>query len=105
MYRFILYFCSTNDTIMRKYSYCSICIILLFTGRLFGQNPKKTLLTQPTQEKIVIDGKFDEKVWSTANVAADFLMISPDNGKVIAPEKKTEVRVVYDNEAIYIAAK
>jgi hypothetical protein len=90
---------------MPKNYHYFICVILLLTGKLFGQNPKKTLLTQFTKEKIIIDGKFDEKAWETANLATDFLMVSPDNGKVIAPEKKTEVRVVYDNEAVYIAAK
>lgn len=90
---------------MPKYYYYFICVILLFTGKIFGQNPKKTLLTQFTKEKITIDGKFDEKVWATANVATDFVMVSPDNGKPIDETKKTEVRVVYDNEAVYIAAK
>jgi hypothetical protein len=90
---------------MPKHNYYVLCVILLFTGRVFSQNPKKTLVTQATKEKIIIDGKFDESIWATANVATDFLMVSPDNGRVIAPEKKTEVRVVYDNEAIYVAAK
>jgi hypothetical protein len=88
---------------MPKYYF--ICAILLFTGKVFSQNPKKTLVTQAIKEKIIIDGKFDESVWATANVATDFLMVSPDNGKVIPPEKKTEVRLVYDNEAVYVAAK
>lgn len=88
---------------MPKYSYISVCIVLLFAGRLFGQ--KKSLLTEFTKEKITIDGRFDEKVWATANTASDFVMIFPDNGKPITPERKTEVKVVYDNEAIYIAAK
>ncbi|WP_445453846.1 DUF5916 domain-containing protein [Flavobacterium sp. 25HG05S-40] len=90
---------------MPKYYYYPLYVILLFIGNVFSQNPKKTLVTQVTKEKISIDGKFDEAVWATANVATDFVMIFPDNGKPIAPEKKTEVRVVYDNEAIYIAAK
>jgi hypothetical protein len=90
---------------MPNYYYYYICVMLLFTGTVLGQNPKKTLLTQSTKEKIIIDGKFDEKIWATANVATDFLMVSPDNGKVIDHAKKTEVRVVYDNEAIYVAAK
>ena len=89
---------------MPKYHYYSLCAILLFAANVFSQNPKKTLVTQSTKEKITIDGKFDEEAWKTANTATDFLMIFPDNGKVIAPEKKTEVKVVYDNEAIYIAA-
>jgi hypothetical protein len=90
---------------MPKYCYSLTCAMLLFAGIVLGQNPKKTLVTQSIAEKITIDGKFDEAIWATANVATDFLMVSPDNGKVIAPEKKTEVKVVYDNEAIYIAAK
>lgn len=80
-------------------------VMLFITGIALGQAPKKTLLTHSTTEKITIDGKFDEKVWATANIATDFLMISPDNGRVQAPEKKTEVRLVYDNDAIYVAAK
>ena len=90
---------------MPKYYHCFICVILLSTGKLFGQNQKKTLVTQSTKEKIIIDGKFDENVWSTANIATDFVMIFPENGKPIAEEKRTEVKVIYDNEAIYIAAK
>ena len=88
---------------MSKYSYITICVVLLFTSMLFGQ--KKSLLTQFTNEKITIDGKFDETVWTTANTASDFVMIFPDNGKPIADERKTEVKVVYDNDAIYVAAK
>lgn len=65
---------------------------------------KKTLTTQFTKEKIVIDGKFDEQVWKTANIATDFFMIAPDNGKPASKERQTEVKVVYDNTAIYVAA-
>src|SRR6218665_1594998 len=90
---------------MRHYLPYFLCMVLLFSSKSFSQNPKKTLITQPTKEKIVIDGKFDESIWATANVATDFQMIFPDNGKPITPEKRTEVRVVYDNEAIYVAAK
>ena len=87
---------------MPKYSCYFICIILLFTSNMFGQ--KKTLQTQFTDEKITIDGKLDEKVWKSAQTATDFLMVAPYNGVPIPPEKKTEVKVVYTNEAIYVAA-
>ena len=87
---------------MPKYSCYFICIILLFTGKMFGQ--KKTLQTQFTDEKITIDGKFDEAVWKSAQIATDFVMVAPYNGVPIPPEKKTEVKVVYTNEAIYVAA-
>ena len=87
---------------MPKYSCYFICIILLFTSNMFGQ--KKTLQTQFTDEKITIDGKLDEKVWKSAQTATDFVMVAPYNGVPIPPEKKTEVKVVYTNEAIYVAA-
>ncbi len=31
-------------------------------------------------------------------------MLEPDNGKLIDPEKRTDVRILYDNEAVYVAA-
>ena len=31
-------------------------------------------------------------------------MFEPDNGKPIAQEKKTEVKILYDNDAIYVGA-
>jgi len=75
---------------------------MLLTSMLFGQ--KKTLKTQFTDEKITIDGKFDEAVWKNAQIATDFVMIAPYNNVPILPEKKTDVKVVYTNEAIYVAA-
>lgn len=31
-------------------------------------------------------------------------MCEPDNGKPISPDKKTDAKIVYDNNAIYVAA-
>jgi hypothetical protein len=87
---------------MPKKSYLFLCAFLLFSGMVFSQ--KKTLQTRSTDTKITIDGKFDESVWKDAEVATDFVMINPDNGAPIAYEKRTEVKVVYDHTAIYIAA-
>ncbi|MFV8268523.1 DUF5916 domain-containing protein [Flavobacterium sp. GT2N3] len=55
-------------------------------------------------ENITIDAKINEQVWETAAVASDFIMFEPDNGKPISNDKKTEVKVLYDNNAIYISA-
>ena len=84
----------------------SILSIFFFLLTFFGfsQAPKKKLLTKFTSERIVIDGKLNEEVWKTAEVAKDFQMIAPDNGKPEEKSKRTEVKVVYDNEAIYVGA-
>jgi hypothetical protein len=87
---------------MSKYSYLYVCFFFLFINSLFGQ--KKVLQTLFTDEKITIDGKFDELAWGKAAIASDFVMINPDNGKSIPKEKRTEVKIVYNNDAVYIAA-
>ncbi|MBY0487758.1 MAG: carbohydrate binding family 9 domain-containing protein [Flavobacteriaceae bacterium] len=70
----------------------------------FSQVSKKSLQTKFSDEKISIDGKLNEEIWKNAAVATDFIMISPDNGKPELKERKSEIKVVYNNDAIYIAA-
>jgi hypothetical protein len=66
---------------------------------------EKTLFAKSTTETIIIDVKANEQAWITnANIATDFIMFEPDNGKPINENKKTEVKVLYDNDAIYISA-
>lgn len=76
--------------------------LLLFCTVIYGQ--KKSLQTKFTSEKITLDGKIDEAIWQSVPIATDFVMFQPDNGKAIPENKRTEVRVLYDNEAIYISA-
>lgn len=84
----------------------NLLFITLFFIYLIGysQAPKKTLHTKFSSEKITIDGKFNEEIWKTAEIATDFVMYTPDNGKPQSKETRTEVKIVYDNEAIYVAA-
>jgi Domain of unknown function (DUF5916)/Carbohydrate family 9 binding domain-like len=83
--------------------YSSILLFLLFTNiSLYSQ--KKTLQAKSTIEKIAIDGKINEEAWETAPIATDFIMYQPDNGKPISENKKTDVKVLYDNNAVYISA-
>ncbi len=65
---------------------------------------KKKITALKTQTNISIDGKLSEPEWQTAQTATDFIMFEPDNGQPLAHEKRTEVKVLYDNEGIYIGA-
>ena len=49
-----------------------------------------------------IDGKLDDAVWQLAPAATDFTQNSPNPGQPAG--QRTEVKVVYDNNAIYIGA-
>lgn len=75
---------------------------LLFFVLGFGQ--KKSLTTKLITEKITLNGKLDEAIWQSVPIAKDFVVFQPDNGKAVAENKRSEVRVLYDNEAIYIGA-
>ncbi len=55
-----------------------------------------------TNEKIILDGKLEEEVWNTAEVASDFWISFPVDDK--KSELKTEVRVAYDDQFFYVAA-
>lgn len=83
--------------------YSSILLFLVFIN-FSAYSQKKTLQAKSTVENIVIDGKINEEAWKTAPIATDFIMHEPDNGKPISENKKTEVKVLYDNTAIYISA-
>jgi hypothetical protein len=87
---------------MTKNSYVLTAIMLLIFTCSFGQ--RKTLFTNRIGEKITIDGKLTEDSWAFAEAATDFIMYNPDNGKPISPTKKTDVKVLYDNDAVYIGA-
>jgi len=80
-------------------------LLLFFTVSTFNiYSQKKTLQAKSIDSNIIIDGKINEDIWESAPVATDFIMFDPDNGKPISPDKKTEVKILYDNNAIYIAA-
>jgi hypothetical protein len=56
-----------------------------------------------TAETIRLDGRFDEAAWGTAQVATDFVQRGPDVGQ--PSTERTEVRVLYDDGAVYVAAR
>ena len=51
---------------------------------------------------IILDGRVDEAVWASAIPITDFTQQEPVEGGV--PSEKTEVRVVFDENNLYIAA-
>ncbi|MBG6060634.1 hypothetical protein IWX83_000399 [Flavobacterium sp. CG_9.1] len=87
---------------MSKLYFFTVILLLFFSFEIYSQ--KKTLQAKSTSENITIDGKMNERIWESAAIASDFIMFEPDNGKPISTDKKTEVKVLYDNDAIYISA-
>ncbi|MDN3493301.1 DUF5916 domain-containing protein [Winogradskyella bathintestinalis] len=79
-----------------------LCIILLSLN-LFSQN-KKTLHISRTVEAPKIDGVLDEDIWQNAEIATNFISFKPEIGETTSKEQRTEVRITYNDNAIYVAA-
>ncbi|MGH7443627.1 MAG: DUF5916 domain-containing protein [Longimicrobiales bacterium] len=52
---------------------------------------------------IELDGRLDESIWVTVTAATDFIQMEPTEGQPAL--QRTEVRVVYDDAALYIGAR
>ena len=103
-----------NIIMFRRVSLLIILLAVLATTPLSAgrkdrkDRPDNPLLKQKSITAIkidnppVIDGKLDDKQWMYADIADKFIQYSPFNG---SPSKyRTEVRVLYDNSAIYVGA-
>ena len=91
---------------MYKIATLFIIILLISNGikaQDINKNRKKISATRVnTPPKI--DGILDESVWSNIPIAKDFVMMRPNNGEKEPNTHKTEVKLVYDDEAIYVSA-
>ena len=75
-------------------------IILLFSlPNLLAQ---KEINATRVGEDMKIDGILNEAPWSKAQIVKDFTQITPDAGA--ASQHQTTVRVIYDNDALYVGA-
>ena len=86
---------------MRKFFFL---LPLLFAIVSNSQENKKNLRSVRISKAPVIDGVLDDDAWVNADVAKDFVMFRPSSGTPERENQKTEVRVVYDDEAIYFGA-
>ncbi|HUW92124.1 MAG TPA: DUF5916 domain-containing protein [Bacteroidales bacterium] len=83
-------------------------LFFTFSGRAAAQERQGIDL----QKKIInavradaaprIDGVPDDEIWQKGALATDFIMYNPYNG--ISSKYRTEVRILYDDDALYIGA-
>ena len=57
----------------------------------------------PARGSIRIDGRLDEPAWAAAPVTSTFTQIDPAEGQPAT--QRTEVRVLYDDEALYVGVR
>ena len=89
---------------MRSINYIATIIISLITTIVIAQENRKNIEALRVNNKPKIDGILNENVWKKALIAKDFRMWRPGNGDKIPNAYDTQVKVIYDDEAIYFGA-
>lgn len=86
--------------------FTAACLLAAFTvaGQATGTKEKivRKIPAVRTTEKIVIDGDIKDEAWKKAPLITDMVEWRPTFGKVESYENRTEMRILYDNTAIYI---
>jgi len=77
-------------------------LVFFFMGALNAQNPEKQYTPLKVLNPPKIDGLLEDEAWMKAAVISDMIQSMPQEGH--EPTQRTEVRVVYDDNAIYVAA-
>src|SRR3984893_3326917 len=66
-------------------------------------DPRPTARAALRQGEVAIDGRLNETAWAAATPITELTQSSPDEGKPAS--QRTEIRILYDVSAIYIAAR
>jgi len=79
-------------------------LICLFSYSQNIESDRKIYNTQKIINPPEIDGIVNENVWQNIDEADNFVMLEPGDGDPIPESHQTIVKVLYDDEAIYVAA-
>ena len=66
---------------------------------------KKSYHIKKTDQNIEVDGFLNETFWEEAQTATNFTQFEPNIGITLKDNERTEVKMAYSNNAVYIAAK
>ncbi|MFD1061724.1 DUF5916 domain-containing protein [Winogradskyella litorisediminis] len=79
-------------------------VVASFVLQTSNAQTKKVLEINRTENAPKIDGILDDAIWQTAEIATDFISFQPEIGLKSTKNTRTEVRMTYDNQAIYVSA-
>jgi len=83
---------------------CSFLLLLMIPVWLSGQDYEKRIYTTVrTDNPPVINGELDDEAWNQGEWGGDFFQYEPTEGSPV--KQKTEFKLLYDNNNIYVAIK
>ncbi len=75
-------------------------LLLLFSLLSFSQTENKSFTVKLISETVQLDGALDEPFWENADGPHDFQQYFPSDS--ILAKNQTDIKMVYDNETLYI---
>ncbi|MFY7963305.1 MAG: DUF5916 domain-containing protein [Chitinophagaceae bacterium] len=88
---------------MRKLTSILFITIICFNAKAQVKYLPKEVTATRTTAKIKIDAVIDETAWKTATLATSFVEWRPAFGKIEDDKNKTEIYLLYDDAAFYVA--
>lgn len=86
----------------KNYSVALLLLVFISCSHLLSGQERRKVEALRASGHITIDALLDEPSWQTAPPATDFIIYNPRNG---APSSyRTEVRILYDDDALYVGA-
>ena len=81
-----------------------LCLIILlaYSFKGHGQDKVRQIKAVRTNQTINVDGELHEPSWASALPSSNFITSEPTPGLVA--NQQTEIKILYDNNAIYIGA-
>ena len=80
----------------------TFCLLSTLLGNT-QEIKRKTLVATRISTPPKIDGHLNDEAWKNLPIAKNFVMLEPGSGDKELDTQKTEVKLAYDNEAIYVA--
>ncbi|MDY0905171.1 DUF5916 domain-containing protein [Pedobacter sp. CFBP9032] len=86
--------------------YLTLFLLLVFAFCNAQNLPKqRQLAAVRTASTPKIDGVLDDECWLNVPIASDFIELRPTPGKIESKDRRTEMKVLYDDVAIYVYAR
>ncbi|TRO66600.1 DUF5916 domain-containing protein [Christiangramia sabulilitoris] len=89
--------------LLRPFLLFTLFICCYYTYGQAAQKERRSYTTQRIETPPKIDGILNDEAWSLIESQGDFVMIEPGDGDPIDESHETRIKILYDNEAIYIA--
>ncbi len=80
-----------------------VALVLAVAPPASAQPPAKAMTATRAPSPITLDGTLDDAAWITATPVVDLVQKHPAYG--VAPRYPTEVRVLFDGDALYVGAR